>query len=55
MVSLRASEVFELREKIDTVTDEVEAMHVKLQTVSGLVLEATKLRKDAVELRETLV
>lgn len=41
VVSLRAVEISEHREKIDTLTNEVEANELRLQTMPGLVEDIT--------------
>lgn len=47
VVSLRAVDVSELREKIDELTDGVEAKVQELQTIPGLVAETSMLREEA--------
>lgn len=42
-VALRVAEVCELREKIDTLVDEVEVKDLKLQSIPGFVKNDTKL------------
>lgn len=54
VVGLHDTEVYEPWEKIDNLTDEVEAKDLELQTMQGLEEEATKLWSEVTELREAL-
>lgn len=53
VVGLRASEVYELWEKIDLLRDEVEVKDLKLQTMPVLVEEATNLPSESAKHRKT--
>lgn len=52
VVSLRAAELSELREKINKLIDEVEANNLELRSMQVLVAEATMLRKETSKHRE---
>lgn len=52
VVSLHAVEMSELREKMDKLTDEVEAKDLDLQTMSGLVEETATLQVEVGKLLE---
>lgn len=51
----REAKVSELGEKIDTLTDEVEAKNLELQTTSMLVEDSMRLQNEAAELSEAVV
>lgn len=53
-MALRLAEVSKLWEKIGTLTAEVKAKDLELQTMPGLVAEATKLRSMVNELRKAV-
>lgn len=54
MVSLRAVDISGHPDEIDTLTDEVKAKDLELQTVLGLVEEATNLQSNVAKLREAV-
>lgn len=52
VVGIRAAEVFELREKIVTLTDEVKAKDLELQAIPGLVEEGRTIRNEVSNFRD---
>lgn len=52
VVSLRVVEVSELREKIDKVTDDVEAKDLVHQRIPGLIAETSMLLEETIKIRE---
>lgn len=52
VVSLCVVDVLELRDKIDPPTDEMEAKHLELKTMSVIVVETSMLREETAKLRE---
>lgn len=54
-MSFRAAEVSNRRARIETLTDEVEATNLELQTMPGVLEEATKLQSEPAKLRKAVV